>query len=311
MQALDRFGLQAGSLVLGGTYRLAVTRCGMVCGAMTSLTARARLAGVVGWPVSHSRSPLLHNHWLARYGIDGAYVPLPVRPEDLASEVARLRAAGFRGVNVTVPHKVAVAALCDELRPAALRAGAVNTLVFTEAGVVGDNTDGAGFLANLRAHAAPFGPALLLGAGGAARAIAAALLAEGVAVTIANRTPAHAADLAAVLPGLRTIPWHERHALGGVALLVNTTSLGMTGQPPLEMDLAGAPPGMAVCDIVYAPLETRLLAAARVRGLLAVGGLGMLLHQAAPGFAAWFGVQPDVDAALYDLVASDLAAAGL
>ena len=141
MQALDRFGLQAGSLVLGGTYRLAVTRCGMVCGAMTSLTARARLAGVVGWPVSHSRSPLLHNHWLARYGIDGAYVPLPVRPEDLASEVARLRAAGFRGVNVTVPHKVAVAALCDDLRPAALRAGAVNTLVFTEGGAWwGDNT---------------------------------------------------------------------------------------------------------------------------------------------------------------------------
>jgi shikimate dehydrogenase len=275
----------------------------MVFGAMTLLTARARLAGVVGWPVSHSRSPLLHNHWLTRYGIDGAYVPLPVRPEDLPSAVAGLRAAGFRGVNVTVPHKVAVARLCDALRPAARQAGAVNTLVFTEAGVVGDNTDGAGFLANLQAHATPVGPALVLGAGGAARAIAAALLAEGVAVTIANRTPARAAELASLLPGLRTIPWDQRHALGGIALLVNTTSLGMAGQEPLEMDLASAAPGMAVCDIVYAPLETTLLAAARARGLRAVGGLGMLLHQAVPGFTAWFGVQPEVDAALYDLVA--------
>ncbi len=276
----------------------------MVCGGMNSLTARGRLAGVVGWPVSHSRSPKLHNHWLARYGIDGAYVPLPVRPDDLPRAIAGLRAAGFRGLNVTVPHKVAVAALCDELRPAAQAAGAVNTLVFSDAGIVGDNTDGTGFVANLRAHGAPLGPALLLGAGGAARAIAAALLAAGAAVTVANRTQSRAAELAAVLPGLRTIPWQDRHALDGVALLVNTTSLGMQGQPPLAINLAWAPPGMAVCDIVYAPLETPLLVAARARGLLAVGGLGMLLHQAVPGFAAWFGVQPEVDAALHDLVAA-------
>ena len=276
----------------------------MVCGGMPLLSARARLAGVIGWPVSHSRSPLLHNHWLGRYGIDGAYVPLPVRPEELSVAVAGLRAAGFRGVNVTVPHKVAVASLCAELRPAALRAGAVNTLVFNEHGIIGDNTDGAAFMANLRAHGAQPGPALLLGAGGAARAIAAELLAEGVDVTIANRTPDRAANLAALLPGLRIVPWQDRNHLEGVAMLVNTTSLGMTGQPPLEVDLAGAAPGMVVCDIVYAPLETPLLAAARARGLAAVGGLGMLLHQAVPGFTAWFGIRPEVDAALHDLVAA-------
>ena len=276
----------------------------MVCGVMPLLTARARLAGVIGWPVSHSRSPLLHNHWLARYGIDGAYVPLPVHPDNLAAAIAGLRAAGFRGVNVTVPHKVAVAALCNELRPAALEAGAVNTLEFGEDGIVGDNTDGAGFMANLHAHDVAPGPCLLLGAGGAARAIAAALLAEGVPVTVANRTPERAAGLAAMLPGLRIVPWANRHDLAGIALLVNTTSLGMQGQPPLDMDLAAAEPGMAVCDIVYAPLETPLLAAARARRLPVVGGLGMLLHQAAPGFAAWFGVRPEVDRALYDLAAA-------
>ena len=269
-----------------------------------TLTARARLAGVIGWPVSHSRSPRLHNHWLVRHGIDGAYVPLPVRPEDLPAAVRGLRAAGFRGANVTVPHKVAVAALCDTLTPAAEAAGAVNTLTFTQGGIVGDNTDGAGFMANLAAHGVAPGPALLLGAGGGARAIAAALLGAGVPVTVANRSPERASSLAAALPGLRTVPWADRHALAGVALLVNTTSLGMTGQPGLEMDLAAAPAGMAVCDIVYAPLETPLLAGARARGLPAVSGLGMLLHQAVPGFAAWFGTVPQVDAALHDLVAA-------
>ena len=268
------------------------------------ITARARLAGVLGWPVSHSRSPRLHNHWLARHGIDGAYVPLPVRPEDLAVAVAGLRAAGFCGANVTVPHKVAAAALCTDLRPAALQAGAVNTLIFSPGGIVGDNTDGDGFLANLRAHGIAPGPALLLGAGGAARAIAAALLGEGVPVTVANRTAGRSADLALSLAGLQTRSWDQRQTLDGMMLLVNTTSLGMQGQPPLEMDLAAARPGMAVCDIVYAPLETALLADARSRGLPVVGGLGMLLHQAVPGFAAWFGVTPKVDAALYAAVAA-------
>jgi shikimate dehydrogenase len=271
---------------------------------MTRISARARLAGVIGWPVSHSRSPKLHNHWLRRYAIDGAYVPLPVRPGDLAVAVRGLLAAGFRGANVTVPHKVEAATLCDELRPAARATGAVNTLIFQEGGIVGDNTDGAGFLASLRAAGVVPGPALLLGAGGAARAIAAALLAEGVPVTVANRTPARGEALAAVLPRLRVVPWAARAALDGVALLVNTTSLGMVGQPPLEIDLSGAREDLVVSDIVYAPLETALLAQARRRGLRAVGGLGMLLHQAVPGFAAWFGCEPAVDDALYELIAA-------
>ncbi len=273
---------------------------------MPPLTARARLAGVIGWPVSHSRSPLLHNHWLARYGIDGAYVPLPVPPEKLAAAVAGLAAAGFRGVNVTVPHKVAVAALCDELRPAAQAAGAVNTLVFEGGRTVGDNTDGAGFLANLREHGVEPAPALLLGAGGAARAIAAALLAEGVPVTVANRSPGRTAALAAALPGLATAGWQARHDLSSYSLLVNATSLGMQGQPPLDLDLSSAPAGLTVCDIVYAPLQTPLLTAARGHRLTAIGGLGMLLHQAVPGFAAWFGITPAVDPALHELVAGSL-----
>jgi shikimate dehydrogenase len=267
---------------------------------MGALTGGARVAGVIGWPVAHSRSPRLHGHWLATHGIDGAYVPLPVHPDGLAAAISGLRAAGFRGVNVTLPHKQAVMALCDRLEPSARRAGAVNTLVFDAQGIIGSNTDGTGFLANLRAHGTePAGHALLLGAGGGARAIAAALLYAGVAVTIANRTPAHAETLAQALPGVQTVPWEARHqALADKSLLVNTTQLGMTGQPPLEMSLDRAQPGLVVSDIVYAPLETPLLADARARGLATVGGVGMLLHQAVPGFAAWFGVTPVVDAAL-------------
>ncbi len=274
------------------------------------ITGHARLAGVVGWPVAHSRSPLLHNHWLTRHGIDGAYVPLPVRPEDFRAAIAGLRAAGFAGVNVTIPHKEVAFGVCTELAQGARAAGAVNTLVFTPGGIIGSNTDGVGFLANLAAHGvSAFGPALLLGAGGAARAIAAALLCAGAEVTIANRSPERADALCAALPGARSLAWSRRAAaLADHALLVNTTSLGMAGQPPLELDLSDAPSGLAVADIVYVPLETRLLADARVRGLTAVGGLGMLLHQAVPGFAAWFGVTPVVDQACHDLLAADIPA---
>lgn len=277
---------------------------------MPILSGHARLAGVIGWPVAHSRSPRLHNHWLARHGIDGAYLPLPVRPESLATAVRGLQSAGFAGLNVTIPHKEAVIALCDRLTVQARRSGAVNTLVFGEDGrVQGTNTDGLGFLANLRAYGVEpgAGPALLLGAGGAAHAIAAALLDEGAAVTVTNRTPERAEALAAHLPGIRTLPWTGRaEALADHALLVNTTSLGMTGQDLLDMTLDRAPPGMAVSDIVYAPRRTKLLADARARGLRPVGGLGMLLHQAVPGFAAWFGVTPVVDREIYDLIAADL-----
>ena len=273
------------------------------------LTGRARLAGVVGWPVSHSRSPLLHNHWLARHRIDGAYVPLPVRPKNFAAAITGLRAAGFAGVNVTVPHKQAASAMCDTVDACARRAGAVNTLVFTAHGIAGSNTDGAGFLANLAAHGVDArGPVLLLGAGGGARAIAAALLDAGAEVGVANRTREGADALAQTLPGLRVVDWAARDdALAGQALLVNTTSLGMAGQPTLDVSLARAPSGLAVADIVYVPLETPLLAQARARGLAVVPGLGMLLHQAVPGFAAWFGVVPVVDQACHDLLAADLA----
>lgn len=274
-------------------------------GTLRGLSGAARLAGVIGWPVAHSRSPRLHGHWLSAFGVDGAYLPLPVRPEDLAVAVHGLRAAGFAGLNVTIPHKQAVMALCDRVTAAAQRIGAVNTLVFGADGIVGSNTDGIGFVANLVAHgvAPDAGPTLLLGAGGGARAIAATLLDQGVAVTVCNRTPERAAALAASLPGIRVVPWAARAAaLADQALLVNTTQLGMTGQPPLEMALDRAAPGLVVADIVYAPLETPLLAAARGRGLRTVSGIGMLLHQAVPGFTAWFGVAPLVDQALQDAV---------
>ncbi len=215
-----------------------------------------------------------------------------------------LAQAGFAGVNVTLPHKEAAFAVCDRLDPSARRAGAVNTLVFRD-GIEGSNTDGYGFLQNLRAHGVDpaAGPALILGAGGAARAIAAALQEAGVPVTLCNRTPERAEVLAAHLAPARTLPWADRAAaIGDYALLVNTTALGMEGKPALEMDLARGKK-LVVSDIVYTPLETRLLADARAQGFTAVEGLGMLLHQAVPGFSAWFGVTPVVDAELYRIVA--------
>lgn len=275
------------------------------------ISGRAALAGVVGWPVSQSRSPLLHNAWLARHGIDGAYVPLAVAPADFAEAVRGLRAAGFRGVNVTIPHKEAAFAVCDAVDEGARRAGAVNTLVFGAAGVRGFNTDGVGFVANLRAHGVrpEAGPALLLGAGGAARAIAAALMELGVAVSVANRSLGRAAALAAALPGLGVVDWEDRHAaVGECALLVNTSAAGMLGGEALRMDLSRSADGLAVADIVYVPRETALLRDAAARGLRAVGGLGMLLHQAVPGFAAWFGVVPVVDEKIDALVSADIPA---
>jgi shikimate dehydrogenase len=272
------------------------------------ITGAARLSGVLGWPVAHSRSPRLHNFWLGRHGIDGAYVPLPVRPDDLRAALSGLAACGFAGANVTIPHKEAVFAACTSVDDSARLAGAVNTLMFRNGGLHGYNTDGAGFLANLSAHGISLqGPALLLGAGGAARAIAAALLASGVRVTVANRSILRAQALAASLPGIAVGAWHSRaEALADHALLVNTTSLGMMGQPQLDLDLSHAHAGLAVADIVYVPLRTRLLEAAAARGLRTVEGLGMLLHQAVPGFAAWFGVTPVVDDAVRTLVSAGI-----
>jgi shikimate dehydrogenase len=276
---------------------------------MTVLSGKATLAGIIGWPVKHSRSPRLHGFWLQRHGIDGAYVPLGIRPEAFALAVRGLVAAGFAGANVTAPHKLAAFEICTHVEGSARRAGAVNTLVFQDGRITGRNTDGIGFLANLRAYAVDpaAGPALVLGAGGAARAVVGALQDEGVPVTIANRTRERADALALGLGDLKVIDWTARSAaLSDHALLVNTTSLGMSGNQPLEIDLECAPPGLAVADIVYAPLETPLLAAARARGMRSVEGLGMLLHQAVPGFTAWFGVTPVVDDELRRFVAGDL-----
>ena len=276
---------------------------------MPILSGKARLAGITGWPVSHSRSPRLHGYWLDRYRIDGAYVPLPIEPERFPDAVHGLMLGGFAGINVTIPHKVAAFAICDDVEESARRAGAVNTLVFEDGRIRGSNTDGWGFLENLRGNGIDpaAGPALILGAGGSARAVAAVLLELGIPVTVANRTRATAEELARVLPGLRVTDWERRNdAVPDQALLVNSTSQGMAGHPPVEIDLDRASPGLTVADIVYVPLETPLLAAARHRGLRCVDGLGMLLYQAIPGFRAWFGVDPEVDDALRRFVADDL-----
>jgi shikimate dehydrogenase len=276
---------------------------------MQVLSGKALKAGVLGWPVAHSRSPRLHGFWLARHGIDGAYLPLPVAPERFAPSVGALADLGFAGANVTIPHKEAAFALCDTLDAVARRAGSVNTLVFTAGGIHGISTDGYGFLESLAEQAPGFapaqGPAVILGAGGAVRAVAAALLDAGCPhLTLVNRTPERAEALAQALGGpvaVATTP-----PLEGAALLVNGTSLGMQGEPPLVIDLAPLPPRAVVADMVYVPLETPLLAAARARGLRGVDGLGMLLHQARPGFLAWFGVAPQVDAELRGFVAHDI-----
>jgi shikimate dehydrogenase len=274
------------------------------------ITGKARLAGVIGWPVSHSRSPLLHNHWLERYGIDGAYVPLAVRPEDIEAALRALPKLGFAGANVTLPHKEAALAACDETDAFARHVGAVNTIVIAADGSLhGSNTDGFGFLENLREGAPGWrpdmGPAVVLGAGGAARAVLGALLDAGVPeIRLSNRTTARAEALAASFGGpIHVVPWAEAAAaLEGAALLVNTTSLGMTGQPPLALDLAALSAQAVVTDLVYVPLRTALLEAAARRGCRIVDGLGMLLHQARPGFEAWFNRAPQVTEDLRRLV---------
>ena len=265
------------------------------------LTGGAQLAGVMGWPVAHSRSPRLHGYWLDKHGVDGAYLPLPVPPEAFGRALAALAVLGFRGVNVTVPHKEAALEACHEVDPSARRIGAVNTIVMTEGRIHGSNSDGFGFLENLRERApgwrADRGPAVVLGAGGASRAVVAALIGAGAPeIRLLNRTRARAEALAQHLGGPVGISdWDRRgEALKTAALLVNTTSLGMSGQEALEIDLGALPPEALVNDLVYAPLETSLLASARARGNPVADGLGMLLHQARPGFAAWFGIEPEV-----------------
>jgi len=279
------------------------------------ITGKAKLAGVFGWPVGHSLSPRLHGFWLQRYGIDGAYVPLAVEPDDFETALRALPKLGFLGANVTVPHKEAALAICDEVDILAKRIGAVNTVFVTPEGRLrGSNTDAFGFLENLTQEApawrADGGPAVVIGAGGAARAVIVALVDAGVPeVRLANRTYERAETLARDLGGpITVIPWPERtESLGGTNLLVNTTTQGMSGTPSLDLNLEALPGNALVTDIIYTPLKTKLLGDAQTRGNPTVDGLGMLLHQARPGFAQWFGYEPEVDTELRSFVLSGLA----
>ena len=266
-----------------------------------TLSGKAAVAGVMGWPVEHSLSPRLHGYWLEQQGIDGAYVPLAVKPEHFKAAVKSLAAMGFKGVNLTIPHKEAALEACDEVDDLAKRIGAVNTIVMTGGRLRGTNSDGFGFMENLRQGAPGWdpaaAPAVVLGAGGAARAVVTALADAGVPeVRLCNRSKKRAKAMRKALGDAMTIlAWEKRaEALDGAGLLVNTTSLGMVDQPELDLDLSRLPANALVTDIVYTPLETALLSRARRRGNLAVDGLGMLLHQARPGFEAWFGVAPEV-----------------
>jgi shikimate dehydrogenase len=269
-----------------------------------------RLAGVMGWPVGHSRSPRLHGYWLNRHGIRGAYVPMPVRPENLEQALRALPVLGFAGCNLTVPLKERALSILDEVDAEARRIGSVNTVIVRPDGrLFGQSTDGYGFVENLKDRAPQWrpgsAPVALLGAGGSARAIAAALHQAGeTEIRIINRTRARAEALAGELGGpLVACEWAERQAaIRDCHLLVNTTTQGMVGEAPLDLVPAGLAPGAIVADIVYVPLETALLAAARAAGCHPVDGLGMLLHQARPGFEAWFGVAPVVDAGLREAV---------
>ena len=274
-----------------------------------SVSGSATLAGVIGWPIAQSLSPLLHNYWLAEYGIDGAYIPLPLRPEDFARSIEGLLRAGFKGFNVTLPHKEAAFALSTRHDRAAQAIGAVNLLVAAPDGLEGHNTDAYGLSATLDqvlGEGALRGKtAAIWGAGGTTRAAIVALDTMGVsAIRIFNRTPAKAVALAAAFAGQMTAEisgagydaWTA--AAGGMAAIVHTTSAGMKKAPALDLPLDALPADAVVFDAVYNPLETGLLARARTRGLKTVDGLWMLLHQAVPSFEAFFGVRPKVTAAV-------------
>lgn len=266
---------------------------------------RIPLAGVIGHPVAHSKSPRLHGHWLKTYGIAGHYVPMDVAPQDLETVLGTLPKAGFVGVNVTVPHKEAVMAIADQITDRATLIGAANTLIFREDGKIhADNTDGYGFMENLHSGApdwdAKAGPALVLGAGGAARAVISALLEAGVPeIFLSNRTRVRADKLRDDFgKRVQVIDWVQAgNVVEDADLVVNTTSLGMVGNSELRVPMDGLKPSAVVTDLVYAPLKTKLLLTAEEAGCTTVDGLGMLLHQAVPGFERWFGERPVVDSA--------------
>jgi shikimate dehydrogenase len=268
----------------------------------------------MGWPISHSRSPIIHNYWFGRYGLAGAYAPLAIEPDRLAAALRALPALNFSGCNLTIPHKEAALAFVDDLDETARRVGAVNCVVVEEDGtLIGRNYDGFGFTAALRAAApmwrADSGPAIVIGAGGAARAVVAGLIDAGATeIRIFNRTPERAETLAQDFgPPVAAHRWEAREAgLADAALVVNTTSQGMVGQLPLDLRLDALQAEALVADIVYAPLETPLLAAARARGLAAVDGLGMLIHQARPAFRDWFGIMPEATPELRAMIEATL-----
>jgi shikimate dehydrogenase len=270
------------------------------------------IAGLLGWPVAHSRSPVIHNHWLAQYGIAGRYTLFAVPPENLEAAVRGIAALGLRGCNVTTPHKQAIFPLLDRVDELARKIGAVNTVVVEKDGTLtGFNNDGNGFIQSLR-DANPqwrpdSGPIVVLGAGGAARAVVASLVAQGAKeIRVTNRTLDKAQEIAdAVGPEVKVLPWDQRgEALGDIALLANATSLGMAGKPPLEISLDRIPKTALVGDLIYIPPETPLLASARQRGNVTVNGLGLLLNQARPAFKAWFGVMPEITTALRQAIAA-------
>jgi shikimate dehydrogenase len=270
------------------------------------------IAGLLGWPVAHSRSPVIHNHWLAQYGIAGRYTLFAVPPEHLEAAVRGMAALGLRGCNVTTPHKQAIFPLLDRVDDLARKIGAVNTVVVDKDGMLsGFNNDGNGFIQSLR-DADPkwrpdSGPILVLGAGGAARAVVASLAVQGAKeIRLVNRTLDKAKEIAdAVGPVVKVLPWGQRDdALDDVALLANATSLGMAGKPSLQISLERLPKGALVGDLIYLPPETPLLAAARMRGNITVNGLGLLLNQARPAFNAWFGVMPEITPGLRQAIAA-------
>jgi len=271
---------------------------------------RFLLAGVMGWPVMHSRSPKLHNYWFERYGLAGTYVPLAIKPEGLEKALRALPALGFAGCNLTIPHKEQALRIVDHADARARRIGAISCVtVNADGSLTGTNNDWYGFVENLReafpGWRADAGPAVVMGAGGASRAVVDALIHEGAKeIRLINRTRERAESLAGALGGpVRVLDWDQRHsALEGAALLVNTTSQGMVGNLPLDLSLAALPRTAEVCDIVYIPGETPLLKDARERGNRTVNGLGMLLHQGRPAWRSWFDTEVEVTAELRALI---------
>lgn len=273
-------------------------------------------ACVIGWPIAHSRSPAIHGYWLERYGIDGSYDKRAVPPEDIASFLASLAAEGLAGCNVTIPHKETAYRLAAMREASAVAVGAANTLWVESGALCAANTDTYGYMTYLGEQVPDWNRrdavVSILGAGGAARAIVAGFLEAGVEeIRVFNRSPERAEALARDFgPRLKPMPWHQRsHASTEAAVVVNTTAVGLKGDGRLDLDFTDFHPDCVISDIVYVPLETGLIRAARRHGLRTVDGLGMLLHQAVPGFEKWFGVRPEVTDELYDLIAADIEAA--